>query len=126
MDPESVGRVVAVDGWFALIAAGGGVLGGVLLSAWRSRDPIATVLLVTLGACVASAAMYLLGHQLGPGDVDAALRGAALGDRVPTELAPQARGVYLVWPVAALLATLMVLWGTRDSTRYSSPDFDHS
>lgn len=114
MDPEGIGQLVAVDGWFALIAAAGGVLGGVVLGAWRSRAPSTTVVLITVGACLASAAMYLIGHQLGPDDVDAALGRARVGERVSSELAPQARGVYLVWPVCALLATLAVLWGTRD------------
>lgn len=116
MDQTGLSDAVAVDGWFFVIAAAGGLLGGVLLSAWRSRSPIATVLLVTAGACLASAVMYLVGHQLGPDDVDAALRRAKVGERVPSELTPTARGVYLAWPVSALLATLAVLWGTRDRT----------
>lgn len=114
MDQAGLSDAVAVDGWFFVIAAAGGVLAGVLLSAWRTRAPIATVLLITAGACLASAVMYLVGHQLGPDDVDAALRRARVGERVPTELEPMARGVYLAWPVSALLATLAVLWGTRD------------
>lgn len=114
MDQAALSDAVAVDGWFFVIAAAGGLLGGVLLSVWRSRAPVSTVLLITAGACLASAVMYLVGHQLGPDDVDAALRRAQVGERVPTELTPKARGVYLAWPVSALLATLAVLWGSRD------------
>lgn len=109
LDELSMGGLVAIDGWFVVIAAFGGLLSGILLTSLRTRDLRATVLLVVLGAGLASALMYLVGHQLGTTDLDAALRHTAIGKGVPAPLVPKAHAVYLVWPVLALAGALGVL-----------------
>lgn len=114
MDERMLARPISVDGWFFLIAAVGGLVSGAVLTVWRTRDPVLTVILIAVGAGLASALMYLVGHQLGPGPLKEALEQASVGQKVPIPLAPAAHGVYLVWPVAAMFTSLAVLWGTND------------
>ena len=110
-------RMVAIDGWFMLVAALGGLVSGLVLAVWRKRDPISTVLLIVVGAGLASASMAVTGHLLGPGDLKEALSSAATGAKVPVELRPASHGTYLVWPVTALFGALLVLWGTTPSRK---------
>lgn len=110
------------DGWFAVIGALAGFLAGVGLSWWRSRDPLLTTLLVVAGSGLAAWVTATLGGLLGPGDPDAALAAAPPGQTVPAELAVHASAAYLVWPIAALLGTLMVLWSPPAAGGGRTPD----
>ena len=100
------------DGWYAVIAAVAGLLSGLLLSWWRSRDHLLTTVLLVPGAALAAAAMALFGRLLGPSAADEALAVAARGDRVPLPLEVTSAAGYLVWPIAALIGALLVLWST--------------
>jgi DivIVA domain-containing protein len=111
MGEGELGRQVATDGWFFTIAAVGGLASGIVLLAMRRRDPIAMVILVTLGGVLASWLMVRIGLWLGPADPAHALRDVAVGGKVPMQLEPHADGVTFVWPVAALVGALGVLWG---------------
>lgn len=111
LDEVSMGQSIGIDGWYAVLAASFGLVSGVVLAFWRWRRPVTVVLLIAAGACLAAGLMYLTGHLLGTGDLDAALREAAVGEGVPEELTPRAMGVLVLWPVTALLGTLGVLWG---------------
>ena len=55
-----------------------------MLLAWRRRDPVATVLLVTVAAVLAAYLMLTLGQALGPGDEVAALTKLPDGGRAPS------------------------------------------
>ena len=90
------------DGWYSVLAAVGGALAGVLLTWWRSRDPVATVLLVLLGAFAAAWVMAEVGAAAAPLAVHAA--------------------AYLVWPIAATFGAVVVLW----SGRGTDPDRDRN
>jgi uncharacterized membrane protein len=116
MDELNLGITVAADGWFFVIGAVGGLLSGFVLAAWRRRDPVTTVLLLTVGAGLASVLMYVVGHVLGPGALQESLAHARVGEKVPVPLDVAAPAVYLVWPVATLLTAVAVLWGTSDDT----------
>jgi hypothetical protein len=98
------------DGWYAVIAGVTGLVSGVLLTWWRSRDFLVTVVLLVAGAAVAAAVMAWTGHWLGPGDPDAALKAAEVGEQVPVQLEVTAQASYLVWPITALIGALIVLW----------------
>lgn len=121
MDEVALGHAIDADGWFLLIAAVGGLVAGFVLTAWRRRDPVVTVVLVAVGAGLASAVMWLVGHTLGPGPYQEALREAAVGDRVPVPLDVHAHGIFLVWPFTALFTAVAVLWGTKDPEPDVSP-----
>lgn len=109
------------DGWYAVIAAVAGLLSGLLLVWWRSRDYLLTTVLLLPGSGLAAAVMALAGRVLGRGAADAALASAQRGERVPLPLEVTAPAGYLVWPIAALIGALLVLWSTP-----SGPDGDES
>jgi len=108
--PEELVKQVQIDGWFFVIGAVGGLLSGVTLLLWRRRDPLAMVVLVALGAGLASWLMIHVGLVLGPDAVRGALRGLPEGAKVPTQLKLHATGVAWIWPVAAVLGALVELW----------------
>jgi hypothetical protein len=114
MGEGELGRQVAADGWYFVIAAVGGLLSGIALLSLRRRDPLVMVVLVTLGGLVAGWLMLRIGMWLGPPDPEAVLSQVDVGDAVPVQLEPRARGVLFVWPVAALLGAIGVIWGLDD------------
>jgi uncharacterized membrane protein YeaQ/YmgE (transglycosylase-associated protein family) len=100
------------DAWYVVIAASAGLVAGLVLSWWRSRDPLLTTVLLVVGSALAAAVMTLLGHYvLGPGDPRAALEAAELGARVPERLDVDTFTVYLSWPVGVLVGAFVVLLG---------------
>jgi hypothetical protein len=98
------------DAWYAVIAAVLGLVSGVAVTWWRSRDPLLTIALVLVGSAVAAAVMTVVGGWLGPTDPETLAAGAQAGARLPAPLTVDAPGAYVVWPVAALLGALVVLW----------------
>ena len=120
---EELVKQVGMDGWFFVIALAGGVLSGVLLLAWRHRDPLLTVALVTLGGGLASWLMAHVGTALGPGDPIAALRKLPDGAHVSEQLRLHAQGVAWVWPIAAAFGALLYLWVlAKPESAASEPD----
>jgi hypothetical protein len=122
MGEDQLGRQVAADGWYFVIATAGGLVSGVALTALRRRDPLVTVVLVALGSLVAAGLMLWVGLVVGPGNPDAALAHAAVGDKVPMQLKTQASGVTFMWPIAALLGAVGVLWGIDDHRKQAASD----
>jgi len=107
---EELVKQVGMDGWFFVIALVGGLLSGVILTAWRRRDPLLMVALVTLGGGLSSWLMIEVGHALGPGSERAALRKLADGAHVSEQLRLHASGVGWVWPIMAAFGALIFLW----------------
>ena len=123
MGEDQLGRQVASDGWFFVIALVGGVLSGVALVLLRRRDPVATVVLVTLGGLLAAWLMRELGLWLGPADPQSVLPDVAVGHKVPLQLETSTTGVFLAWPIGALLGAVAVLWGSEETKRpYDASD----
>ena len=116
MGEEQLGRQVSADGWYFVIATVGGLLSGIVLLSWRHRDPLAMVVLVTLGALLGSWLMLRIGLWLGPANPKHVLPDVAVGAKVPLQLRPHASGVVFVWPITALLGAIGVIWGS-DSRR---------
>ena len=103
------------DGWYVVLAATAGVLAGVVLTLWRDRDPVATVVLLLLGSCLAAWVMKEVGTALGPPDVRGVLQDAGVGTTAPDRVAVRATAAYAVWPMATLLGAVAVLWTRRAS-----------
>jgi hypothetical protein len=101
---------VGIDAWFFVVAAVGGLLSGIVLLWWRRRDPLLMVILVALGAGLASWVMVRAGLTLGPAPELATLRGLKEGDEVSMQLKLHASGLVWIWPVAALLGALLQMW----------------
>jgi hypothetical protein len=111
MGEVDLGRQFNADGWYVVIAAVLGLVSGLALTWWRSRDPLLTSLLLIPGSAAAAVLMALTGHLLGPGPTRAALAAAKVGARVPERLDVDTIVVYLTWPIAVLLGSLVVLLG---------------
>ena len=116
MSEAALRRQFSADGVYAVIAAVAGLVTGLVLTWWRSRDPLLTSLLLVIGAAIAAAVMALTGHLLGPGDPATALREAKVGAQVPLRLEVDTFSVYLVWPVAVLAGALVVLLNSAGPT----------
>ncbi len=101
---------VGIDAWFFVVAAVGGLLSGIVLLWWRRRDPLLMVILVALGAGLASWVMVRTGLVLGPAPEVAALRELAEGGEVSMQLKLHASGMVWVWPVSAMLGALLQMW----------------
>lgn len=115
MGEDQLGRQVSADGWFFAIALLGGLVSGVALLALRRRDPVVTVVLVTLGGLLAAWLMLRVGLWLGPADPEGVLKDVAVGGKVPLQLETHTTGVFLAWPIGALLGATVVLWGSDES-----------
>lgn len=111
--PGELVRQVGIDGWFFVIAGVGGLASGVLLTAWRRRDPLLMVLLLALGGTFAAWLMERVGLALGPEKELVALEGLAEGAMVEMQLTLQATGIIWVWPMAAVLGAVLYLWVLR-------------
>jgi hypothetical protein len=114
MDEAQLGRQVATDGWYVAIAAVGGLLSGIALVGLRRRDPLAMVVLVAVGGLLAAWLMVRIGLWLGPADPKTVLHDVAVGGKVPLQLKPHASGVWFVWPIAALVGAIAIIWGLDD------------
>jgi hypothetical protein len=111
MSEVELGKQFAADGFYVVIAAVVGVLAGLVLAWWRSRDLLLTSVLLVVGSALAAALMAVTGHLLGPGPIRAALAAAKVGAKVPERLDVDTVAVYLSWPVAVLLGASLVLFG---------------
>ncbi|MQS04912.1 hypothetical protein, partial [Streptomyces alkaliterrae] len=108
---------VAVDGTYALLAAGIGALCGVAAFLARRSGGVGVVVGLALGGVLGSMVGRLLGELLGPGgDLTARAAEAGRGGVFDGPLRLEAEVAILVWPLAALLTHLLVtaLFGPRD------------
>lgn len=112
MSEVELGKRFSVDAMYVVLAVLAGLVSGVALSWWRSRDPLLTSALLLVGAGVAAALMALTGYVLGPGDPEAALVTAEVSAHVPERLKVDIWTVYLAWPIGVLAGALVVLLGS--------------
>ena len=101
---------ISNDGWFSVLGAVGCFVCAVALTVWRRTHEVVTVLLVTSGGFLAAWACALVGTSLGPEDPKKALAHATVGATAPDQVTVTAHAAYLVWPIAAVIGALVVLW----------------
>lgn len=104
---------IAADGSFAVIGLGAGLLCGIVVYLATRGRGVAAALGMAAGGSAGSLVAWLTGVWLGPGSVRVAARGADVGTRIDLPLDLGARGVLLVWPIAAV-AVLMILTAALD------------
>lgn len=107
-------RAFNADGWFVVVGAAGGLLGGLAAGFTRRRDLVATVLLVVVGCAVAALLMRLTGEALGPADPTRMLEAAEVGDTADAPLELTGFAPYLAWPIATFLGLLVPLLAQSD------------
>jgi hypothetical protein len=98
------------DGWYAVLAGVGGLGLGVLMATWRRTHEVVTLLVVVAGSLLAAVVSAQLGYRLGPEDPNIVLADAAVGATAQDVVRVSADVVYLVWPIAAVVGALVVLW----------------
>jgi len=103
------------EGWYVVVAVVAGALAGAVLTAWRSRDPLATLVLLLVGASLAAWVMTKVGEAVGPPAVTSVLRDAEVGATAPGPVEVRTWAAYLVWPISALFGSTVVLWARRGS-----------
>ncbi|WP_461028777.1 hypothetical protein, partial [Streptomyces sparsus] len=100
----------AVDGTFALLAMGLGVVSGLLLFLVRRGGGVGAVLGLALGSVLASVVGWRLGVLLGPGqDLTARAAEAGRGSTLEAPLQLGATAVLLAWPLAAVATHLVAV-----------------
>jgi hypothetical protein len=99
--------LIGIDGTFALIAIGGGVLCAIAAYLWLRRGIGVVCALVAGGALAAWLAAYV-GGWAGPAAL-ATHRGDPDGTVFTQPLDLRATGVILLWPIAALLVYLLLM-----------------
>jgi len=120
MGEEELAKQFAINGWFLVIAASAGLLSGLaLMLLRRTSPPLVMIVLVALGGGLATVVMLQGGLVWGPGDPNAGLAGAALGEVVPIQLKPDVDAVYFAWSIAALIGAAAAVWvlESRESRR---------
>ena len=121
-------RQFGVDGWFALLAAGGGLLLGTLVFARHRSRPVGALVALAVAGLVAAAVQWSVGVLLGPGPVGERAAELPAGSRISVPLELNAPAVLLVWSIAAVVGALLVAaflddrepWSPRLSRRERS------
>lgn len=130
MDAVQLSAGVAIDGWYAVIAAVVGFLLATGLTLWTARSARLNVLLVVLGGAMAGLVMLEVGRLLSPGDLEGRLAAAKVGESVAVPLVPNADTIsvlglsvpviFMIWPLAALAGVAVTLL----CGRAPGPDLD--
>lgn len=96
-------------GWYCVLAAGAGLVLGVL-AGWSGRTaPLLTLVAVVVGSVLAAWVMYVVGTHGNPPDPVVLAAGSPDGTRLPVPLTLEGgRSPYLVWPLAALVGLMVV------------------
>ena len=102
LDEEGLRGVFSSTGWFVVVAAGAGLVLGVLCAFLFSRSELVTLVAVLLGAVLATYLMWRVGLALSPADPHELARSAADGDRLPGRIETTGAAPFLVLPTMAL------------------------
>jgi MFS family permease len=98
------------DGWYMVLAGGCGLLLGLVLTIWRRTHEVVTLLAVVAGAFLAAWVMAGIGRLVGPEDPERVLADARVGTTASGVVTVTAEGAHYVWPIAAVIGALIVLW----------------
>jgi len=102
LDEDGLRGVFSSTGWFVVVAAGAGLVLGVVCALLFTRSELVTLLAVLLGASLATFLMWRVGLALSPADPHALARAAADGDHIPGRIEASGFSPFLVLPTMAL------------------------
>lgn len=111
LDEQGLRQEFTSTGWFVVVAAGAGLLLGLVCALALSRSELVTLGALVIGAVVATFLMWQVGLLLGPGDPREIAKAATDGDRLPGQIEVSGRSPFLVLPATAL-AVLTLAYAT--------------
>jgi hypothetical protein len=112
-------RQFGVDGWFAVVAAGGGLLLGTVGFARHRSRPVGALVALAVAGLLAAAVQWSAGVLLGPGPVGERAGDLPAGSRISMPLELNAPAVLPVWSIAAVVGALLVAAFLDDHERWS-------
>jgi hypothetical protein len=118
---SQLGHRVQGDGWFVVVGLVVALVGGVVLTRWRSGHPLLVVLAGYAASLAAGILALMLGRMLGHQDLAALAKSTAPGGRFPDSLDVISPLVVLAWPIGFLIGSVIVIWGTRAASRDVEP-----
>ena len=122
MGELEAGRQFGTDVVYSAIAVVAGLLAGSVLG-WRyARAGWLLPVVVAIASIGAAVLAWRLGMALGPPDPRTALPEAAVGAFVPERLDVHARGLLLLWPIAALTGLISSVAATYPKSVRQEPD----
>jgi hypothetical protein len=121
------GRLIADDGWFAVLGAVAGVVGGAV-GWWRLRAHMLGLAAgIVVGGLLGGLAAWWTGLWLGPASLVVQAVGAQPGDVLQAPLSVRAPAVLFVAPIAALIVIFGLTAGAdREPTGATERSFAHS
>ncbi len=104
LDERGLRDEFTATGWFVVVAAGAGLLLGLVCALASSRSELVTLAALLVGTSLATYLMWRVGLHLGPADPRELALAAADGDRLPGQIEVAGRSPFLVLPGTALAA----------------------
>lgn len=102
LDEVEGARVIGRDGWFAALAAAGGILLGVAGWLRHRSDAVPLVIGTALAGALGTFVAWRIGTWTGPAALPDQLSAVASGGTLVDPLRIEAKGVLLVWSILAL------------------------
>jgi hypothetical protein len=101
-------RQFGVDGWFTVIAAGGGLLLGSIGFARHRHQPVTALVVLAVAGLAAAAVQWWFGTFLGPESVTDRTAGLSPGSTISMPLELNSQAGLVVWSIAAVIGSLLV------------------
>lgn len=121
-DEQNLRAAFSGTGWYVVVAAVAGIVGGAIVALLLDRTPLGTLVGVTVGSVLGGLAMYAVGVWIGPPDPVETARSAAEGATLPAALGVSGGTPFLAMPAGALVALAVVFLGLAARDRAVSPD----
>ncbi|MGB0098903.1 MAG: hypothetical protein WBP61_01355 [Nocardioides sp.] len=116
-DEESLRGVFSATGWYVVIGAVAGLLGGALVALFLDRSPLITLVGVVIGSALGAFLMLRVGVALGPADPVGLAESAREGAYLPAMLGVSGSTPFVALPAGALVALAMVFLGLSAAQR---------
>lgn len=105
------GQLMSMDGWYAALAGGIGLIAGSVLATVFLRYAGTMVIALVIGSCLAAVLAFAVGTVMGNGEIIVAWEpDAKLWAPLSAPLQLHAYGVALIWPIAALAPVVPLAW----------------
>jgi hypothetical protein len=104
-------------GWYVVVGAVAGLLGGLAVALFADRVPLLTLAAVVVGSALAAWLMLLVGTALGPADQDVVAHTAADGTKIPMQLTVTGHSPWIALPSGALAGLVIVFIGLSPRRR---------